>query len=59
MPRPEMGKSFIVSTEDIKGGGGMDEAAVNALITKALADYAKKADVYTKTEADAKFQPKA
>lgn len=62
MSRPNQGKSFIVSTEDLEnvgGTGGLDETAVNALIATALADYAKKADVYTKAESDDKFQPKA
>lgn len=63
MSRPNMGKSYIVSTEDLQGGGGMNAEQVQALIdtsvTKALADYAKKADVYTKAEADEKFQSKA
>nr|DAI62618.1 MAG TPA: hypothetical protein [Caudoviricetes sp.] len=67
MPRVNMGKSFIVSTDDIQGGG-LDTAAVQALIDKAIVNLATKTelstkanatDVYTKTEADAKFQPKA
>lgn len=67
MSRPNMGKSFVVSTDDLKSGG-LDTAAVQALIDKAVANLATKtelaakanaADVYTKTEADAKFQPKA
>lgn len=67
MSRPNMGKSFVVSTDDLKAGG-LDTAAVQALIDKAVANLATKtelaakanaADVYTKTEADAKFQPKA
>lgn len=45
-------KTFIVSNKDI-------DKIVAESVAKALADYAKKADVYTKTEADAKFQPKA
>lgn len=45
-------KTFIVSNKDI-------DKIVKKAVTVALADYAKKADVYTKTEADAKFQPKA
>lgn len=62
-----MGKSFVVSTDDLPTGG-LDTAAVQALINKAVANLATKtelaakanvADVYTKTEADAKFQPKA
>lgn len=67
MSRPNMGKSFVVSTDDLKAGG-LDTAAVQALIDKAVANLATKtelatkanaADVYTKTEADAKFQLKA
>lgn len=67
MSRPNMGKSFVVSTDDLHTGG-LDATAVQALIdaavanlaTKAeLADKANAADVYTKTEADAKFQLKA
>lgn len=67
MSRPNMGKSFVVSTDDLPTGG-LDTAAVQALIDKAVANLATKtelaakanaADVYTKTEADAKFQPKA
>ena len=67
MSRPNMGKSFVVSTDNLKTGG-LDTAAVQALIDKAVANLATKtevaakanaADVYTKTEADAKFQPKA
>lgn len=67
MSRPNMGKSFVVSTDDLKAGG-LDTAAVQALIDKAVANLATKtelaakanaADVYTKTEADAKFQPNA
>lgn len=67
MSRPNMGKSFVVSTDDLKTGG-LDTAAVQALIDKAVANLATKtevaakanaADVYTKTEADAKFQTKA
>lgn len=67
MSRPNVGKSFVVSTDDLKSGG-LDTAAVQALIDKAVANLATKtelaakanaADVYTKTEADAKFQPKA
>lgn len=67
MSRPNMGKSFVVSTDDLKAGG-LDTAAVQVLIDKAVANLATKtelaakanaADVYTKTEADAKFQPKA
>lgn len=67
MSRPNMGKSFVVSTDDLKAGG-LDTAAVQSLIDKAVANLATKtelaakanaADVYTKTEADAKFQPKA
>lgn len=51
--------SFIVNQKDIAKAGGLTESQVNALIATALADYAKKADVYTKTESDAKYQPKA
>lgn len=67
MSRPNVGKSFVVSTDDLKAGG-LDTAAVQALIDKAVVNLATKtelaakanaADVYTKTEADAKFQPKA
>lgn len=67
MSRPNVGKSFVVSTDDLKSGG-LDTAAVQALIDKAVANLATKtelaakanaADVYTKTESDAKFQPKA
>lgn len=67
MSRPNMGKSFVVSTDDLPTGG-LDTAAVQALINKAVANLATKtelaakanaADVYTKTEADAKFQLKA
>lgn len=67
MSRPNMGKSFVVSTDDLTSGG-LDTAAVQALIDKAVANLATKtelaakanaADVYTKTEADAKFQQKA
>lgn len=57
---PKDGKSFIVSNQDVaNGGSGLTEAQVNALIATAIKDLAKKADVYTKAEADAKFQPKA
>lgn len=80
MARPNVGKSFVVSTDDLPTGG-LDTAAVQALINKAVANLATKtevtnttkdlatktelaakanaADVYTKTEADAKFQLKA
>lgn len=67
MSRPNMGKSFVVSTDDLPTGG-LDTAAVQALIDKAVANLATKtelaakanaADVYTKTEADEKFQLKA
>lgn len=53
--RPNVGKSFIVSTEDLDNvtGGGLTEAEVQALINTALSN------VYTKAEADDKFQPKA
>ena len=78
MSRPNVGKSFVVSTDDLKTGG-LDTAAVQALIDKAVANLATKtevtnatkdlatktelaakanaADVYTKAEADGKFQP--
>lgn len=59
MSRPNQGKSFIVSTEDLEETGGLTQAQVQTLITTALADYAKKADVYTKAESDDKYQPKA
>lgn len=67
MSRPNMGKSFVVSTDDLQTGG-LDATAVQALIDAAVANLATKAelaakanaaDVYTKTEADAKFQLKA
>lgn len=80
MSRPNVGKSFVVSTDDLKTGG-LDTAAVQALIDKAVANLATKtevtnatkdlatktelaakanaADVYTKAEADGKFQLKA
>lgn len=67
MSRPNMGKSFVVSTDDLPTGG-LDTVAVQALIDKAVANLATKtelaakanvADVYTKTEADEKFQLKA
>lgn len=67
MSRPNMGKSFVVSTDDLPTGG-LDATAVQALIDAAVANLATKAeltakanavDVYTKTEADAKFQLKA
>ena len=65
MARPNVGKSFVVSTDDLNTGG-LDTAAVQALIDKAVANLATKtelaakanaADVYTKAEADGKFQP--
>lgn len=58
MMKPEDGKSYIVSNQDV-AGAGLTTAQVNALIATALAPYAKKADVYTKAESDAKYQPKA
>lgn len=67
MSRPNMGKSFVVSTDDLPTGG-LDTTAVQALIDKAVANLATKtelaakanaADVYTKTEADANLATKA
>lgn len=72
MSRENVGKSFIVSTEDLDaiegGAGGVTMEQVNTAIQTAIADLATKtevnakansADVYTKEEADARFQPKA
>lgn len=63
MSRENVGKSFIVNTDDldaIEGGtGSVTMEQVNQAIATALTTYAKSADVYTKAEADAKFQPKA
>lgn len=69
MTRPNMGKSFIVSTEDLEntsgGGGGVTMEQVNAAIQAALQGYVKgnevwgKQDSYNRTEIDAKLADKA